>query len=233
MLRREGWQVNHKKVYRIYSEEHLAVRRKKRKKLCSMPRQPLALPEAINERWSMDFVSDALSDGRKIRTLNIVDDFSRECLAIESDTSLPGQRVARVLDRLADFRGLPKAIVTDNGPEFTSKAMDHWAYSHGVELDFSRPGKPTDNAMIEAFNSRFRQECLNEHWFLDLADARKIIGAWRRDYNTNRPHSALGNQTPGEFARASADAPAASPPPRRQTLKIAQLTPENSHAQWT
>jgi len=202
LLRREGWPVNHKKVYRIYTEEHLAVRRKKRKKLCTLPRQPLDLPDSTDERWSMDFMSDALADGRKLRTLNIVDDFSRECLAIETDTSLPGQRVVRVLNRLADFRDLPDAIVSDNGPEFTSKALDQWAYEKGVKLHFITPGKPTENAFVESFNGKLRDECLNQNWFTSLDDARRKIENWRWDYNHQRPHSALNNLTPVEFAAA-------------------------------
>jgi putative transposase len=150
----------------------------------------------------MDFMLDGLADGRRFRTLNIVDDFSRESLVIEVDTSLPGARVARVLDRLATTRGLPATIVLDNGPEFTSRALDAWAYRRGVKLDFTRPGKPVDNAYVESFNGRFRDECLNTHWFTSLLDARITIEDWRRDYNTRRPHSALGGLSPEDFVRA-------------------------------
>ena len=200
LLRREGWQVNHKAVHRIYVEEGLQVRKRKRKRIARAERQPMLLPEAANERWSMDFQHDMLATGQRFRTLNIVDDFSRECPAIEVDTSLPGTRVVRVLDRLAETRGLPGAIVLDNGPEMTGKALDEWAWRNGVRLHFIEPGKPVQNAFVESFNGRFRDECLNENWFLDLADARRIIEAWRIDYNTNRPHSALGYASPQEFA---------------------------------
>lgn len=151
----------------------------------------------------MDFVLDSLADGRRFRTLNIVDDFSRECLAIEVDTSLPGARVARVLDQLALTRGLPTTIVVDNGPEFTGRVLDTWAYAHGVKLDFTRPGKPVDNAYVESFNGRFRDECLNTHWFASLVEARVTIEAWRRDYNTVRPHGSLGGVPPEEFRKAA------------------------------
>ena len=200
LLRREGWQVNHKAVYRLYVEESLQVRKRKRKRVARAERQPMLLPTAANERWSMDFQHDLLATGQRFRTLNIVDDFSRECPAIEVDTSLPGVRVVRVLDRLAETWGLPLEIVVDNGPELAGQALDEWAYRNGVRLHFIGPGKPTQNAFIESFNGKFRDECLNENWFLDLDDARKIIEAWRIDYNTKRPHSALGYATPEEFA---------------------------------
>ena len=200
VLRREGWVVNHKAVHRIYREEGLQVRKRKRKRIGPADRQPILLPERINERWSMDFVSDGLSNGSRFRTLNIVDDFSRECPVIEVDTSLPGTRVVRVLERLSETRSLPKAIVVDNGPELISKALDEWAYRNGVRLHFIEPGKPVQNAFVESFNGKFRDECLNEHWFTSLADARRTIEAWRIDYNTWRPHSALAYATPEEFA---------------------------------
>ncbi|WES30180.1 IS3 family transposase [Varunaivibrio sulfuroxidans] len=200
LLLREGWTVNHKAVHRIYREEGLQVRKRKRKRIGPVDRQPIELPERVNERWSMDFVSDGLSNGRRFRTLNIVDDFSRECPVIEVDTSLPGTRVVRVLERLSETRGLPKAIVVDNGPELISKALDEWAYRNGVRLHFIEPGKPVQNAFVESFNGKFRDECLNEHWFTSLADARRTIEAWRIDYNTWRPHSALAYATPQEFA---------------------------------
>ena len=200
MLRREGWPVNHKAVHRIYVGEGLQVRKRKRKRISQGERRPLALPAAPNERWSMDFQHDLLATGQRFRTLNIVDDFSRVCPAIEVDTSLPGVRVVRVLERLAESCGLPKAIVLDNGPEMHGLALDEWAYRNAVQLAFIEPGKPSQNAFVEAFNGRFRDECLNEHWFLDLDDARRIIEAWRLDYNARRPHSALSYQTPEEFA---------------------------------
>jgi len=204
MLQREGWAVNHKRVYRLYGEEGLAVRRRKRKGLKGVPRVALTVPRRPQERWSMDFVSDSFSDGRKFRSLNIVDDYSRECLVTEVDTSIPGARVVRVLERLRERRGLPEVMVMDNGPEFAGKALDAWAYQRGVNLQFIEPGKPVQNAFIESFNGRFRDECLNEHWFISLEDARRKIEAWREDYNQVRPHSSLGNQTPQEFTARGA-----------------------------
>ncbi len=203
MLQREGWRVNHKRLYRLYRHEGLTVRRRKRKRVASLQRVPLATPESANERWRMDFMSDSLATGRSFRTLNMLDEYSRECLAIEVDTSLTGARVARVLDQIVERRGAPKEILIDNGPEFTSRALDAWAYERGVELRFIRPGKPVDNAFIESFNGSFRDECLNQHWFTDLDDARRKISHWRRDYNHVRPHSSLGNLTPHEFAAAA------------------------------
>ena len=199
-LRREGWEVNRKRVYRLYREAGLAVRRRKRKRIGVFERKPLPKPTAANVSWSMDFVADGLIGGRRLRCLTIVDDCTRECLAIEVDTSLPGLRVQAVLDRLADTRGLPQSITVDNGPEFDGKVLDQWAYRTGVQLSFIRPGKPNENAYIESFNGKFRDECLNEHWFISLAHARSIIEAWRIEYNTERPHSSLGNRTPQEFA---------------------------------
>lgn len=204
LLRREGWQVNHKRVYRLYRAEGLTVRRRKRKRIGAAERQPLVLPTRANERWSMDFVSDALSDGRKFRSLNIVDDYNRRCLAVEVDTSLPGGRVVRVLERLRGVEGLPEVLVMDNGPEFAGQALDAWADQRGVTLRFIEPGKPVQNALVESFNGKMRDECLNEHWFVSLQDAREKIEAWRKDYNEVRPHSALGHRTPEEFAARAA-----------------------------
>jgi putative transposase len=204
LLRREGWPVNHKRVYRLYREEGLGVRRQKRKRVGAVERQPLAIPTRQNERWSMDFISDALSEGRKFRSLNIVDDYSRECLATEVDTSIPGARVVRVVERLREERGLPEVMVMDNGPEFAGKALDVWAYQRGVKLHFIEPGRPVQNAFIESFNGKMRDECLNEHWFMTLSEAREIVEAWRRDYNEVRPHSSLGNRTPEEFTACGA-----------------------------
>ena len=199
-LRREGWEVNRKRVYRLYREAGLAVRRRKRKRIGMFERKPLPKPTAANVSWSMDFVADGLIGGRRLRCLTIVDDCTRECLAIEVDTSITGLRVQVVLDRLADIRGLSQSITVDNGPEFDGKVLDQWAYRTGVQLSFIRPGKPNENAYIESFNGKFRDECLNEHWFISLAQAREIIEAWRLEYNTERPHSSLGNRTPLEFA---------------------------------
>ena len=206
LLQREGIVINHKKLYRLYREERLAIRRKKRKRVAQLTREPKPLPATRNERWSMDFVHDTLFDGTVFRALTIVDDFSRECPAIEVDRSLPGPRVARVLDELARTHGQPKVIVVDNGPEFTSRTLDEWAYRNKVRLHFIQPGKPTQNCFIESFNGKFRDECLNENWFTSMEDAKRKIEFWRLDYNRERPHSALENQTPEEFAlRAKAD----------------------------
>jgi len=202
-LRREGWQVNRKHVYRIYREAGLAVRRRKRKRIGLVERKPLPKPLAANLSWSMDFVSDGLADGRRLRCLNIVDDCTRECLAIEVDTSITGTRVKAVMDRLADTRGLPRSITVDHGPEFEGQVLDAWAYQANVHLSFIRPGKPNENAYIESFNGKFRDECLNEHWFITMQQARRAIEAWRIEYNTERPHSSLGNLTPEEYAEIS------------------------------
>lgn len=201
LLRREGVRVNHKRVYRIYRQEGLSLRLRRRKKLASGLRVPLPRPERPNQRWSMDFMSDFMAEGRRLKILTVVDDFTRYCLAIAVDTSIPGARVVQVLEQLTEEHGLPEVIVTDNGPEFTGKALDTWAYQHKVKLDFIRPAKPIENAFIESFNGKFRDECLNEHWFLDLRDAREKLGAWRQDYNSSRPHSSLGNLSPEEFVR--------------------------------
>jgi putative transposase len=200
LLRREGWEVNRKKTYRLYRELGLAVRRRKRKRIGPFERVPLPKPTAANQNWSMDFVADGLADGRKLRCLAVVDDFSRECLVIEVDTSITGTRVAAVLDRLADSRGLPASITVDHGPEFEGQVLDAWAYARGVRLSFIRPGKPVENAYIESFNGKFRDECLNEHWFVTMAHARRVIENWRIEYNTERPHSSLGDRTPTEYA---------------------------------
>jgi len=201
LLRREGWSVNRKRTYRLYREAGLAVRRRKRKRIGLFERKPLPKPSAVNRSWSMDFVSDGLCDGRRLRCLAIVDDFSRECLVLEVDTSITGKRVVAVLERLADLRGLPLSITVDHGPEFEGQVLDAWAYQAGVRLSFIRPGKPGEHAYIESFNGRFRDECLNEHWFLTMAHARRAIEAWRVEYNTERPHSSLGNLTPEEYAK--------------------------------
>jgi putative transposase len=201
LLRREGWSVNRKRTFRLYREAGLAVRRRKRKRIGLFERKPLPKPSAVNRSWSMDFVSDGLCDGRRLRCLAIVDDFSRECLVLEVDTSITGKRVVAVLERLADLRGLPLSITVDHGPEFEGQVLDAWAYPAGVRLSFIRPGKAVENAYIESFNGRFRDECLNEHWFLTMAHARRAIEAWRVEYNTERPHSSLGNLTPEEYAK--------------------------------
>ncbi|MGH9651619.1 MAG: IS3 family transposase, partial [Terriglobales bacterium] len=183
LLRREGRRVNHKRVYRLYSAEGLAVRCRKRQRRKAEVRTPLVLPTQANQVWTMDFTHDALSSGRKFRTLNLMDGYTREAPRIEVDTSLPGPRVVRMLDEVKQTRGVPEAMQVDNGPEFISRAVDQWAFANGVRLHCIDPGKPTQNGFIESFNGKFRDECLHQHWFLDLADARRIIAAWRVDYN--------------------------------------------------
>ncbi len=201
LLRNEGLVMNRKKTYRLYREEGLQVRRRKRRRLPRRERLPLTVPERRNARWSMDFVSDALWTGRRFRALGIVDDCTRESPAILTDFSIPGARITRLLDELALCHGLPEEIVMDNGPELTSKAMFLWSQRTGVRLRFIEPGKPIQNAYVESFLGRFRDECLNEHWFGSLAEARRTIESWRRHYNEARPHSALGYQTPEAYAR--------------------------------
>lgn len=200
MLRREKWVVNHKRVYRLYREEGLAMRRRKNKRFRAEARVPLVRPIRANQMWTMDFTRDSLADGRKFRTLNLMDGYTREALCMEVDTSLPGLRVVQVLERVAQERGLPEALQVDNGPEFISRVVDQWAYAHGVALHFIDPGKPVQNAFIESFNGKFRDECLSQSWYTSLEDARQIIEAWRTDYNSVRPHSSLGYLTPEQYA---------------------------------
>jgi putative transposase len=211
LLRREGRQVNRKLVYRIYRVEGLAVRRRTRRKLrASRPKPPMPVSRP-NERWSMDFVHDYLANGRRYRTFNVVDACTRECLAIEVDTSLPAARVVRVLDKLVWQYGLPESLRVDNGPEFISMALDNWTRQHGVKLEFIQPGKPAQNAHVESFNGHFRDECLAQASFPTLARARAEIEIWRVDYNCQRPHSALRYETPktfGDNARRSVPPPA-------------------------
>jgi putative transposase len=206
LLAREGHSMNHKKLYRLYREEKLMVRRRGGRKRALGTRAPMELPLAINQRWSLDFVSDTLADGRRFRILCIVDDFSRECLGAVVDTSLSGVRVVRELDRIALERITPRVIVSDNGTELTSMAVLRWAADR-VGWHYIQPGKPVQNAFIESFNSKLRDECLNEHVFSSLAEARQIIEAWRHDYNYFRPHSSLGALTPREFADQQGDGP--------------------------
>jgi putative transposase len=210
-LRELGWPDNHKRIERIYyREERLQVRHRRRKRRSAGEREPLVRAARINELWSMDFMSDQLAGGRRIRLLNIVDEYTRECLRIEVDTSLNGVRVVRALEALRATRGLPERILTDNGPEFTGRAMDSWAYARGVKLQFIEPGKPTQNAYIESFNGRFRDEYLDGHWFTTLDEARQLIEADRVDYNEKRPHSSIGRMPPARFA-AMAELPTAAP----------------------
>lgn len=199
LLRREGLVVNHKRTERLYRAEGLSLRIRRRRKFAAVVRNPLPPAVRPHERWAMDFIQDSIAGGRKFRTLSVVDTYSRECLTVETDTSLPGHRAVRVLERLGELKGLPESIRVDNGPEFISKALNEWAYRKGVKLDFIRPGKPVENAYVESFHSRFRDECLNEHYFLGLQEAKDVIEMWRLEYNGFRPHSALNYQTPKEF----------------------------------
>jgi putative transposase len=201
MLRREGFMINHKRTERIYRQEGLILRIRRRKKLSSLLRTEMPKPNYPNHIWSMDFMRDNLADGRTIKILSVVDEYSRKCFRIEVDTSINGVRVARALTEIGQIESLPEIIIIDNGPEFIGNALDVWAYQRGVKLAFIRPGKPVENAYIESFNGRFRDECLNENWFLTLEHARGIIEKWRIDYNNARPHSSLGYLTPEEFIR--------------------------------
>ena len=203
LLKREGVDVNRKKLYRIYREERLTVRKRGGRKRALGTRTPMAIPQGINQRWSLDFVSDSLVDGRRFRILCVIDDFSRECLATVVDNSISGQRVTRELDKIVSRRGQPNMIVSDNGTEFTSNAMLQWQEERKLEWHYIAPGKPMQNGFVESFNGRLRDECLNEHLFNSYAHARKLIGDWRNDYNQTRPHSSLGWMTPIEFTNRS------------------------------
>jgi putative transposase len=201
LLRREGWQVNHKRVYRLYRQAGFNLRRKRpRQRKDAAHRLERVVLTAPNQCWSMGFVADDLFDGRRFRALTVVDNFTKESLAIEVDGQLKGENVVSVMERLKHQRGLPQRIQADNGSEFISLALVRWAYDYRVTLDYSRPGKPTDNPFIESFNGSFRDECLNTHWFLSLDDARQKIENWRQDCNHFRTHSSIGDITPSEFA---------------------------------
>lgn len=199
LLERQGFAVGQRRVRRIYREEGLAVRRRKRKRFKRIVREPATLPSRPNERWSMDFVHDQFENGRCYRVFAAVDDFTRESVAMEAASSLPAAKVTEVLDRAIARRGRPRRIVCDNGSEFTSLWFMQWAARHGIDIQFIQPGKPTQNAFAESFNGRFRDECLNTHWFRTLPQARHIIAKWQQHYNAERPHGALGKQTPEEF----------------------------------
>ncbi len=200
LLRREGWKVNHKRTHRLYSQAGLQVRKRRRKRIVMGERTPIERARGPNESWSMDFVSDSLANGRRVRCLAVVDDFTRECVAAVVDTSISGARVARELDEVIVMRGAPASITVDNGPEFAGRVLDEWAYRRGIRLRFIRPGKPVENAYAESFNGKFRDECLNEHWFTSLNHARALVGQWQHDYNHERPHSSLGDLPPAVFA---------------------------------
>ena len=207
LLRREGIELNHKKLFRIYREERLTVRRRGGRKRALGTRAPITLPQGPDQRWSLDFVSDVLADGRRFRVLVVVDDFTRECLALIADTSLPGMRVVRELEIIIAKRGKPAMCVSDNGTELTGMAVLRWSQETRIAWHYIAPGKPTQNAFIESFNARLRDELLNETLFTSLAQARAVLNAWKDDYNNTRPHSALGNFTPTEFAARSAPGP--------------------------
>lgn len=204
LLKREGVTVNWKKLYRLYKEERLTVRKRGGRKRALGTRAPMAIPQDPNQRWSLDFVSDTLVDGRRFRILCVIDDFSRECLAAIADNSISGERVARELDAIAERRGYPCMVVSDNGTELTSNAMLAWQQDRGVEWHYIAPGKPMQNGFVESFNGRLRDECLNEHLFRSYRHAQEIIEEWRNDYNLNRPHTSLDGLTPDEFAARSA-----------------------------
>jgi putative transposase len=199
LLRREGVHANHKRIHRLYRLAGLAVRRRRRRERVALERQPLVLPSRPNEVWSMDFVMDRLADGRRLKCLTVVDDFSKEALEIALDHGMGSHYVVRLLENVARFRGKPASIRTDQGPEFTARALDQWAYRNGITLKLIQPGKPMQNGYVESFNGKFRDECLNEHWFSTLAEARVIVASWRRDYNENRPHSSIDYSTPAEY----------------------------------
>lgn len=201
VLKRAGWRVNHKRVRRVYRAANLQLRRKRRRrKLVAVTRVPRLAAIGVNRQWTIDFISDELANGRRFRTLSVVDEHTRECLALRPDVSLPSATVVRVLSEIAEVRGRPERIMLDNGPEMIARVLDAWAYEQGIALTFSRPGKPVDNCFVESFHDKFRDECLSVHWFLTLAEARERIEGWRVDDNTARPHSSLGGRTPSEYA---------------------------------
>jgi putative transposase len=200
LLRRDGWRVNAKRIYRLYTEEGLMVRTKVRVRSARRHRVPQAVATAPNQRWSMDFMSERVANGRWFRILTVVDQFTRECLCLVADQSLTGEKVAQALEPIVLQRGAPRSITVDNGSEFASRVMDGWAYRHGIHLDFIRPGKPAENGFIESFNGRLRDECLNVEVFFTLEDVREKLARWQEDYNLLRPHSALQDQAPTSFA---------------------------------
>ena len=235
LMDRQGMHANHKRVYRVYAEEKLQVRRRRRKRMPVGERVKLIPAKTPNQRWSMDFVRDTLASGRPFRTLTVLDECTRESLALEVASSIPGARVVRVLDAIAAVRGYPFEMIVDNGPEFTSRALDQWAHRHGVKLHFIRPGKPMDNGYIESFNGKFRDEFLSEHWFESIAEAAEKAEAWRVDYNEQRPHQSLGRRTPAEvhadyqrgFA-ASTGSAAAAVHVSGELARVAELIPSGA-----
>lgn len=201
---RKEERVNHKRIYRLYVELGLKYRIKQRRKRLPLPTVPKLLPGAFGERWSMDFMSDSLYSGRRFRILNIIDDYGRLAIATQPEFSIPSERVVRILNEVIEVYGLPKQIVVDNGPEFTSKSFLKWAQEKGIDIHFTTPGKPTENAFIESFNGKMRNECLNENWFKNIEEARRLVEDWRNFYNSERPHSSLGGRTPEVYLRCSA-----------------------------
>jgi putative transposase len=238
LLRREGWRANHKLVHRLYQEEKLAIRRRGRQKRgLGGVLAGSWCPVAANQRWSLDFTEDCLANGRRFRTANLKDDCTRECPAILADFSLPGQRVVTMLEDVARERGYPDMLVVDNGPELRGRELDRWAHDHGVRLFFIDPGKPMQNGSIESFNGRFRDECLDQSWFTSLPEARRVIEAWRLDYNEHRPHTSLRMRTPAAFAAARpfvkrqqpiVAVPDAAPPPDAVAAIGAPMLPDGS-----
>jgi putative transposase len=203
LLRREGWAINHKKLYRLYKEEGLSVKKRTGRKRAIGTRRPLPLPGRPNQVWSLDFMSDALEDGRRFRILGVMDQYSRQCLDLVADTSISGKRVARELDKLVERHGKPETVVSDNGTELTSKAILKWAADNKVAWHYITPGRPSENGFTESLNGKIRDECLNEHLFRSLSHVRDILDAWRQDYNYVRPHSSLNDRTPMEFLNNS------------------------------
>lgn len=219
-LRREGWRINHKRLYRLYIEEGLGIRRKRpRRRRSAGRRVEQPCPQTPNETWAMDFMHDTLADGKRLRVLTVVDTYTRECVALEAAQSFRGSDVAKILATAGRTRGgLPQRIHVDNGTEFTSKALDAWAYWNRVELVFSRPGKPVDNAFAESFNATVRRECLSQHWFRSLQEAQDVVGRWRDEYNNERPHSSLALKTPAQFRAGQQEAT-----DRNETRNVAEL----------
>jgi putative transposase len=232
LLHREGTAVNLKKVYRLYREEGLTVRRRKGRRRAVGERMPMGLPSAPNQRWSLDFLADQLGNGRRFRILAVINDFSRECLAAVIDTSLPGMRVVRELDRLVALRGCPVAMVSDNGTKLTANAVLRWVQERGVAWHYIQPGKPMQNGLVESFNGRLRDECLNEHVSASLAEARALIEAWRVDYNTIRPHGRLGRLPPALYA-ARFQAPARQRPGDIADAAVAITAPPGANEEQT
>jgi len=200
LIRKEFGCINHKRIEKIYKEENLQIPKRRKRKVHNQSRKcPLPKASRPNEQWSMDFMSDSLYNYRKFRTLNIIDNFTKNSILIETSTSITGYRVSKLLDQLKEFHGLPEVITVDNGPEFTSKVMKKWAHENNVRLNYIAPGKPMQNAFIESFNGKFRDECLNQYWFKSIDEARSIIDIWREEYNNFRPHSSLDMMSPKQF----------------------------------